>query len=80
MPIYEYECRKCGKVNEFLFIGKEEEKLCCIECGSEDMSKMMSAHNTSGGSSSSFDVGSMGGGCCGSPNSCGTPGACCGGH
>jgi putative FmdB family regulatory protein len=73
MPIYEYQCTKCGKVNEFLIIGKEEDTMCCIECGSQDLSKVMSAHNTSA-SSPSFEPG---GGCCGSPNSCGMPGSCC---
>ena len=74
MPIYEYQCEKCGKVNEFLFLGKEEGKMCCIECGSDKLSKIMSAHNAPASSPSMEPVS---GGCCGSPNSCGMPGSCC---
>lgn len=45
MPIYEYRCNKCGEVNEVLVLGKEENPA-CRECGSEDLVKLMSAHNT----------------------------------
>ena len=46
MPIYEYRCEKCGQVNEFLILGREE-SLRCKQCGSEDLTKLLSAHNTS---------------------------------
>ena len=75
MPIFEYRCENCGQTNEFLILGKQEQ-LHCPHCQSEDLTKLMSAHNTSNVSSESFaekDSGS----CCGSPNSCGTPGGCC---
>jgi putative FmdB family regulatory protein len=77
MPIYEYRCEKCGQVNEFLILGKQEPQH-CKQCGSEDLTKLLSAHNTSGSSSRELAVPSSGG-CCGSPNSCGTPGKCCSG-
>jgi len=77
MPIYEYRCEKCGQVNEFLIL-KREEPVRCKHCGSEDLTKLLSAHNTvitpSRGPSESSS-----GGCCGTPNSCGSPGSCCSG-
>jgi putative FmdB family regulatory protein len=77
MPIYEYRCQKCGQVDEFLIMKKQEQPR-CSQCGSEDLTKLMSAHSTS--SSSSRNVGEPGsGGCCGTPHSCGTPGSCCSG-
>ena len=77
MPIYEYRCEKCGQMNEFLIL-KREEKLRCKQCGSEDLTKLLSAHNTTNSSSRrSSEPGP--GGCCGAPNSCDTPGSCCSG-
>jgi putative FmdB family regulatory protein len=74
VPIYEYRCNKCGEVNEVLVLGKEENPA-CRECGSEDLVKLMSAHNTATPSPSFSPP--AGGSCCGSPNSCGSPGSCC---
>ena len=77
MPIYEYRCDKCGLMNEFLIM-KREEALRCKQCGSEDLTRLLSAHNTSSSSSRKLTE-SGSGGCCGTPNSCGTPGSCCSG-
>jgi putative FmdB family regulatory protein len=77
MPIYEYRCDSCGETNEYLVFGKDEE-LHCKSCDSQDLKKLLSAHNT-GASRPDFTAGSSSGGCCGSPNSCGNPGSCCGG-
>ena len=74
VPIYEYRCEKCGEVTELLVMNKEEAPT-CKACGSETVTKLMSAHNTSV-SPSSFSVPATGS-CCGSPNSCGSPGSCC---
>ena len=77
MPIYEYRCEKCGQVNEFLILGRQQ-PLLCKECGSKDLTKLLSAHNTVIAlSHGRTEPGS--GGCCGTPNSCGTPGSCCSG-
>jgi putative FmdB family regulatory protein len=76
MPIYEYRCDKCGEVSELLILGSNETPA-CTHCGSEELSKLMSAHNTPG-SSQSFSAPEAGS-CCGSPNSCGSPGSCCSG-
>ena len=75
MPIYEYRCEKCGQVNEFLVIGKQVQPA-CKQCGSEDLTKLMSAHNKSGNSSRKFTEPGPAG-CCGAPHTCGAPGSCC---
>ena len=74
MPIYEYRCGKCGEVSELLMLGTGDWPT-CRECGSEDVVKLMSAHNTMT-SSPSFPAPA---GCsgCDSQDSCGSPGACC---
>ena len=44
MPIYEYMCRDCGQVSEFLvktMLGSEN--LCCPHCSSRNMEKLLSA-------------------------------------
>jgi putative FmdB family regulatory protein len=77
MPIYEYRCEKCGQTNEFLIL-KRGEAVRCKQCGSEDLTRLLSAHNMSTSSSRKLtEPGS--GSCCGTPNSCGTPGSCCSG-
>jgi len=42
MPIYEYKCLDCGKLNEFLLLSNKEEKLTCKYCGSERLEKVPS--------------------------------------
>ncbi|MDD5167405.1 MAG: zinc ribbon domain-containing protein [Syntrophales bacterium] len=76
MPIYEYECEGCGAINEFI-VFDDHEALQCKSCQSGNLRKLMSAHNTA--TSNETFAGPAGGGCCGSPHSCGTPGSCCGG-
>lgn len=41
MPIYEYNCDKCGHNFETIVFGKE--KPACPSCGSKKVSKLMSA-------------------------------------
>ena len=44
MPIYEFECQNCGTCfEEFLQSGDSTENLTCIECGSMDIKKIVSA-------------------------------------
>ncbi len=33
MPIFEYKCEKCGRVEEFLVLPGEKEPLTCKHCG-----------------------------------------------
>jgi putative FmdB family regulatory protein len=77
MPIYEYRCEQCGQVNEFLILGRRD-PLLCKQCGSKDLTKLLSAHNTVIAPSRG-PTEPLSGGCCGTPNSCGTPGSCCSG-
>jgi len=42
MPIFEYECRKCGRLFEELVTGSTQE-VCCPACGSVDIEKLFSA-------------------------------------
>lgn len=45
MPIFEYECKKCGGVSEFLVgMTVEKEKPHCLKCGSSRVKKIFSAH------------------------------------
>jgi putative FmdB family regulatory protein len=81
MPIYEYGCEKCGEVTELLVFGKEETPV-CKGCGSTDVVKLMSAHNTNAGiGPSPADCAGCGSHqqCGASGASCGGPGSCCGG-
>ena len=76
MPIYEYKCHDCGQISELLVL-KKEEVVRCLSCNSQNLEKLMSAHNMMG-SGGNFSA-PIPGGCCGSPNSCGNPGSCCSG-
>ena len=42
MPIYEYECRGCGKRFEKLVFSSENPSINCPECGSTDTQRLMS--------------------------------------
>ena len=53
MPIFEYECEKCGRLFEELVMNAAQE-IACPSCGSTDIEKLVSriAKNRSGCSSS----------------------------
>ena len=62
MPIYEYRCRKCGKL--FEKIQKMDEggdSLQCPYCGGQKPERMFSSFSSSKGSESSSSCGSSGG-------------------
>jgi putative FmdB family regulatory protein len=43
MPIYEYECRKCGaKFESFRAISESDDNVTCPECGEKAAKRMMS--------------------------------------
>ena len=72
MPIYEYKCKKCGEINEFLegIITNEEEKICKF-CGSNQLIKIPSTTNVISGRGI---IGSQGGRtCCGRTERCEKP-------
>ena len=43
MPIYEYECRKCGETHEILQKMSEGPKRKCPSCGAMSLKKLVSA-------------------------------------
>ena len=47
MPIYEYKCHDCGQISELLVL-KKDEVVSCLSCNSQNLEKLMSAHNTMG--------------------------------
>ena len=51
MPIYEYQCMKCGAKNEFFVRSSDTDELRCKNCESTDLYKLMSASNFSMSSS-----------------------------
>lgn len=44
MPIFEYECLKCGEKFELLLMGSDVPT--CPKCGSRDLKKLMSVFNS----------------------------------
>jgi putative FmdB family regulatory protein len=42
MPIFEYQCNKCGHKTEFLERRSGKHKHICEQCGSSDMHKLFS--------------------------------------
>ncbi len=46
MPLFEYECRKCGHQFEALVVGTR--KPACPKCKSEDLEKKVSAFGLAG--------------------------------
>jgi putative FmdB family regulatory protein len=72
MPIYEYECRDCGKVSEFLVgVTKDKAEIKCGSCGSRKLDKLFSQSFVSTGNRI---IGSQEGKtCCGRAERCDTP-------
>ena len=77
MPIYEYRCENCGRINEILVLRKDEE-LKCGSCGSQSLVKLMSAPNFAVAPGGGFSSGALCGGEA-SPASCGMTSSCGGG-
>jgi len=65
MPIFEYKCKKCGHVMEFLEKSSSTHKHICERCKSSDMQKLFSGFSVGqAGSSTSKDSGSCPTGTC----------------
>jgi putative FmdB family regulatory protein len=64
MPIYEFNCSKCGKDSEVLVRSVEWQGTPCPHCGSTRLSKKFSVFASSGS-------GDEGPACSGTPKSCG---------
>ncbi len=74
MPIYEYRCKNCGKVEEFLVLGEEQAPTACPSCGAPHMERIMSPAAFLGESPGH----GPGRTCCGREERCSTP-PCSGG-
>ncbi len=82
MPIYEYRCDECGKVNEVLVFSSNINEVTCPACGSVRMTKLMSATSSITGQPGHHLPGPGDTACCGSrpgeAQGCAGPGSCCG--
>ncbi|HBN26532.1 MAG TPA: FmdB family transcriptional regulator [Desulfobacteraceae bacterium] len=81
MPLFDYECRDCGKLSEILIFESDDHPQCNF-CGSKNIKKCLSAHSSMSGLAKNSLPGSGDTACCGfSPgeaSGCAGPGSCCG--
>jgi putative FmdB family regulatory protein len=65
MPLYEYACQECGQESELLVRGSEP--VACPECGSDHLTKLLSAPAAHSAGASDLPIcgpaPSAGGGC-----------------
>jgi putative FmdB family regulatory protein len=52
MPLFEYKCKKCGQITEFLESAGNKEVHRCQRCGSTRLEKLFSAFSVSSEGSS----------------------------
>jgi putative FmdB family regulatory protein len=64
MPIFEYKCKKCGHITEFLEGAGSNPKHVCEECKSSDVQKLLSSFAAGSSSSKSANGGSCPTGTC----------------
>jgi len=67
MPLFEYDCKQCGKQFEFLIRNSSDEPVC--ECGSHDLKRVISSFAVTEGAPQ------VSGGC--SDGTCGLPSSPC---
>ncbi len=48
MPLFEYECKKCGKKFEKLIFSSDKNPIKCPKCGSEETKKLLSLFSSKG--------------------------------
>jgi putative FmdB family regulatory protein len=80
MPLFDFLCLDCGRVNEILVFSAAD-KVECQACGSDHVRKMLSAVSSISGVRKSSLPGAGDTACCGaSPATagCAGPGSCCG--
>ncbi|MFC1967684.1 zinc ribbon domain-containing protein [Chloroflexota bacterium] len=57
MPIYEYECRKCGeKFEAFRSISSDDNEVKCLKCGQRNARRIMSKFGTCSGGGDSCSL------------------------
>ncbi len=64
MPVFEYQCKACGHVTEFLEKSDAKGRHECEKCGSTKTEKMFSGFAVKGGESSGADGSSCPTGTC----------------
>ncbi len=67
MPIYEYQCRSCGRISEFLVGVGKDRAITCSHCGSPDMERVMSTPSVLGERTGPGTT------CCGREERCDSP-------
>ena len=68
MPIYDFKCKKCGKVSEVFVRSADSQDVSCPDCGSSNLERLFSSsYLVKTGSPSS------GATCCGRAERCETP-------
>jgi len=73
MPLYEYKCKDCGEISEFLInAGEGVNDQVCKNCKSADLEKVLSVTNVS-----KYPSPKNGKTCCGSGEGCGQQKRCC---
>jgi len=81
MPLFDYQCKDCGKLGEMLVFEKDE-KPHCAYCGSHNLERLLSAHSSMSGATKNRMPGHGDTACCGSSPGeaadCAGPGSCCG--
>lgn len=78
MPIFEFKCRSCGKVSEFLITrAKGRDSNQCRFCGSDQLEKILSAPSIVKGGDGTHRFPKENGDCCGITNPCADPKRCC---
>ena len=69
MPVYQYKCRNCGEISEFMLpMQQNNEIIACRSCGERDMQRMITAPNLV-----KARANAPGSTCCGRNERCDTP-------
>lgn len=45
MPMFDYQCKKCGQIDEYIVKIGQTRGLKCKGCGSKELTKLLSAPN-----------------------------------
>ncbi len=73
MPLYEYKCKDCGEINEFLInAGEGGNDQVCKNCKSTDLEKVLYVTNVA-----KYPSAKNGKTCCGTGEGCDRPKRCC---
>ncbi len=78
MPIFEFKCKSCGKISEFILgHNKDRNAMQCRFCGSNQLEKIFSVPSMVKAEGGSQDFPRESGECCGITNPCDDPKRCC---